>query len=329
MANWIDELRSRGGPLTEAAVLFAARLGVERDPPAGAAGLLALARGVEHHLQEREHDGPDAEEESDRRFIELAGSYLGVLLCAALPRSQHASRAGRHGLSLGARGFFDPFAAIERLFDADDVRSALAEQVAEVEDAALRGGRDALDLTQPLLPRLLGPRFLAEVERRAHGRALHLVPVVHDVQLGLALSGPGRVRYVGASDLERWGLDPADARRAALANLARASAATRLLHVEGDQGVLVVARTGDGHDAARVLLPGLHDVLARELGSPFAAAIPHRDALFACSLRSENSLRLLRERALHEAGRVAHPISAELVVVRPGGGPQALGLLAP
>src|SRR5688500_362832 len=100
MVSWIDALRSRCGPLTDAASLFAASLGVERDPPAGAAGLLALARGVERHLH-----APEQDEEHERLFVELAGAYLGVLLCGALPQGRHASRHGKHGVLFGARRF--------------------------------------------------------------------------------------------------------------------------------------------------------------------------------------------------------------------------------
>jgi uncharacterized protein YtpQ (UPF0354 family) len=96
-----------------------------------------------------------------------------------------------------------------------------------------------------------------------------------------------------------------------------------LLRVEAEQGTLIVATTGDGLDASRVLLPGLHDVLAPELGSPFAVAIPHRDALLACSLDSRPALEALRERARHEGERAAHAITSDLLQV------EAPGRLAP
>ena len=91
----------------------------------------------------------------------------------------------------------------------------------------------------------------------------------------------------------------------------------RVLRVvwSGDGVTLVVARTGDGLDASRLLLPGLHDVLAPELGSPFVAAVPHRDALFACPRDCERSVRALRERAARESLRAAHAISAMPVLV--------------
>ena len=50
-----------------------------------------------------------------------------------------------------------------------------------------------------------------------------------------------------------------------------------------------------------------------------AAAVPHRDALFACSLRDHACVERLRERAAFEAGRARSPITTELLRVAPGG----------
>jgi uncharacterized protein YtpQ (UPF0354 family) len=110
---------------------------------------------------------------------------------------------------------------------------------------------------------------------------------------------------------------------AALANLARQSGAARLLRVDADQGTLIVARTADGLDSSRLLLPAVRALLAGELGSPFAAAIPHRDALLACSLRDSASLRLLRAHAALEASRATSAITTQLLCI------DAAGALAP
>lgn len=319
MASWIDQLRSRCGPLTDAASLFTASLGVEDDPPFGAAGLLALARGVERHQDHSAHcDG-----EHERLFVELAGAYLGVLLCGALPEARHASRDGRHGLLFGGHRFFDPFEVIERMLEADDVGTCLAEQVARAEEAAGGVEESWADVQSRLLPRLVGPRFLAEVNRRAGTQPLFALPLVSGVHVMFLMGEQQRRRYVDRRELARWGQPPMRVLQRALANLAGKSKDARLLRFDADQAGVVVARTGDGLDSSRLLLPGLHEVLAPELGSPFAAAVPHRDALFACSLRCPTSLRLLRDRASAEAASAAHPITPELLSVGP------LGRLSP
>jgi uncharacterized protein YtpQ (UPF0354 family) len=80
-----------------------------------------------------------------------------------------------------------------------------------------------------------------------------------------------------------------------------------------------MARTGDGLDSSRLLLPALRALIAAELGSPFAAAVPHRDALLACSLAPGGGVDALRIRARNEAERARHAISGQLFVVREAG----------
>jgi hypothetical protein len=322
--SWIEGHRARCGPLTDAASIFSASLGVERDPPSGARGLLAVARAIEQHLRE-----PDPGEEQERLFVELAGAYFGVLLCDALGHARHTTRDGRHGLELGARTFFDPFAAIELTLAADDVRACLAEQVALAETSAEQdphaGSSPRWEHARPrLLPRLVGQKFFASVQERAASMPLCAYAIAADVHVCFVLREPGRARYVRSDEATRWKQSRAQLLRAALNNLARQSKRARMHCVDGAEGSLVMASSGDGLDSSRLLLPGLHDVLAPALGSPFVAAIPHRDALYACPLGSPDALRALRARAHDEAARAPHAITAELLLVEPGGRLSAL-----
>jgi len=394
VANWIDGQRAHCGPLADAATLFAAQLGVEGDPPAGVDGLVALTRAVQRRQARDADDARDTDD--DRMFVELAGSYLAVVLRAALAQGQHVRHDGRHGLALGSGGYFDPFDAIEAALDAEDVRACLVARVRDAEaeatdrgpyaratvalvgqleargqrvqllgrrgpslqlriDGSLvelelgklaklardapaavleRAARRTLDAlpaldgaTSPpwadallaLFPRLVGPAFFAGLEARAaHARLWHAT-VAHDIELACILRGSGRSRYVHASDLQRWQCDDDSVRAAALRNLAGASGHARLLRQDDGEVTLVTARTGDGLDAARLLLPGLHDVLAPELGSPFMAAVPHRDALFACPAKSQRSVAALRARAAEEAAVAAHAISPQPLLCGPDG----------
>ncbi|MGD8862463.1 MAG: DUF1444 family protein [Myxococcales bacterium] len=368
--------------------MFAADLGVEGDPPRGIEGLLALSSAFDQHLTAAHVD-----EDDERVFVELAGSYLAVLLLDELNEARHCAQSGRHRLACGPHGYFDPFAAVERVLDADDVRRALAREVAlaeaetrgegpiarvvreivrqleahvgEVEvreqfethlelvvageaveldvggvvratfgesDPVVRGavrrmlaalpafaesGASALeDLEDRILPRLLGARFLASVA----DRGIYATPLVGEVQLGFILRYEGRARFLRRAEVETWGASPERLRELAVRNLAGRSIDARFMHVEGEEGALVVARSGDGLDSARILLPGLHDVLAPELGSPFAVAVPHRDALFACKMQD---VALMRERAALESARAPHAISSEIFVIGPDGTPLA------
>jgi hypothetical protein len=327
VANWIESLRLRCGPLTDAASVFAAMLGVEGDPPHGPLGLLLLARAVERHLSDDPQAELLSEPDDDRMFVELGGSYLALLLSHELTCAQHAQIGGQHGIHLGKGGFYDPFAALERVLAADDVRAALAHEVALAE-ARVRPSEHAAP-AQPdaswkmfrtrILPRLIGPRFYETLGKSERELPVCAEPLVGDLRVAFIVREPGRARYVRSDEAERWNAPPPELRRAGVRNLARCSAEARLLRFDAADGALVVARTGDGLDASRLLLPGLHDVLAAELGSPFAAAVPHRDALFACSLTHPSALSALRARAIEEAARAPHAITAGLFAVGPYG----------
>jgi hypothetical protein len=303
VASWIDAQRARCGPLTDGASIFATQLGVERDPPTGAAGLVVLAHAIKRQR------GSQADED-ERLFVELAGSYLALVLCDSLGRGEHAQNEGRHGLRFGQRDFFDPFAAIERTLEAPNVPKSLAHEVALAE-ALAKGEQpsDWLELKARVLPRLIGPRFFGELGSSA--ASVLTQSLAGEVSVAFIVREGGRGRYLQTRELPA-NVTPPRLRAAAVSNLALGSKAARLVRAETDCGPLVVARTGDGLDSSRVLLPGLYDLLARELGSPFAVALPHRDALFATRLCDAE---FLAERTRDEAVHARHAISARVLVL--------------
>ncbi|UJR80085.1 hypothetical protein [Sandaracinus amylolyticus] len=374
--SWIRAVRD-AGPLLGAAERFLAR---ERDAgepplPRGASALAWLARRVDR-FAERE----DATARDESAFVEGAGALLALVLLDHVGEGGHASRDGAHRVRVGARGFFDPFAAIEAALDAPAARDVLIAEVARAEREA-RGedgvGRAALvferlletkrpdlavrdrfdrrlwlegdvevDLARTidasegqgpaaveqavaklvsmlpggegttvdrdeaaarLLPRVVAPELAADVSAALFSRVLP-----NDVRLSLVLAYEGRSRFVRGRELEGWGLGEDDAIRLALENLAARSANARFARVETAEGAMVIARTGDGLDSARLLLPTLHDVLAPELGSPFLAAIPHRDALYAATPSARAAL---ATRATDDAARAPHRITSALFLV--------------
>ena len=381
MESWIDDLRSRCGPLTDAASIFAAQLGVERDPPRGVNGLVALSNAVARL------DG----EQDERLFIELAGSYFAVVLCDALGHGQHVARGGKHRVDLGEASF-DPFGALERVLAADDAARALAHEVSRAEAEAAGTGPCArvareverqvrarfnqtrvverfdhtlklevdgneleLDLSrlvratsgestsslhkaverflsavpgmsapaaawsevrESILPRPVGAQMLAGLPERSAlwlGRLTADAPRRDAPQLGVILRSERRARYVQARELEAWDITSLELREAALENLAQRSTNAKLACTDTEHGPIVVAKSGDGLDAARVLLPGLIDILGPELGVPFAVAIPHRDTLLACPLDAPAAVAHLKRTARDQAAKAPHAISGEVM----------------
>lgn len=165
------------------------------------------------------------------------------------------------------------------------------------------------DLRGRLLPRPVERGFASSLATQS--RLAHAELMDGAMELTLIVAYEDRSRYLRADELETWKLGFDEALAVAITNLAERSVDARFGRVDTAEGPLIVARTGDGLDAARVLLPTLHDVLAPELGSPFLVAIPHRDALFACADHAPLE-EAMRTRANADAGRAPHAITPTL-----------------
>jgi uncharacterized protein YtpQ (UPF0354 family) len=300
----------------------------------------------------------------------------------------HVSARGQHRVRLGAHGFFDPFAAVDRALDARDVRRALAREIENAEAEAraegpisrvvaafaalLRTERPDLTLTEQfdcklslrvresdetleldlqravestrgesanavqsvarrlisilpgathaepealrdlrgrLLPRLA--RSEALLQLTAQGQSvLFARPLLAELAVALLVEHEGRARYVRKDELASWGLDAEEAHALALENLRERSRRARIVRESLAAGELLVARSGDGRDSARVLLPELFAELAARLGPNIAVALPHRDTFFACAAGDDPQLmRGMAERAAHDCARAPHALS--------------------
>ncbi len=199
----------------------------------------------------------------------------------------------------------------------DQAPRALEQATAKIISMLPGGPGHVLDREEAvsrLLPRIVSPN---EWEGTANG--LFLWPMVNDVAVALMVAYEDRARYLRDREVEAWNLTRGDAVRMAIANLAARSDKTRFARVETEAGPLVVSRSGDGLDSARLLLPSMHDVLAPELGSPFLAAVPHRDALLACPKEPAAIRVALSARAEDDYRRAPHRITSALFEVSAGG----------
>lgn len=171
-----------------------------------------------------------------------------------------------------------------------------------------------------ILPRLVGAAFLDKLAGSPAAEQLALTQLHGDVRLGYILDHGDRARFLRTAEVEAWALQDGELLLAALENLAARSARARLMRLDELSGRFVVASSGDGLDAARLLLPGLHGLLAAELGEHIAVAVPHRDMLVACDAHDARAVAGLQRRAQDESRRAPHPVSGEVFLLRPGGG---------
>ena len=120
-ADWLDALEGVGGRLVPAARLF---VDSQRPPlpGAGARGVRWLATQLEDFVDRDTGDG------EDDRFVEGAGSLLGLLLIQHLG-GRARERDGCHRVQLGRFGWFDPFDAIQEALDAEAPRDCLSRHL--------------------------------------------------------------------------------------------------------------------------------------------------------------------------------------------------------
>jgi hypothetical protein len=123
----------------------------------------------------------------------------------------------------------------------------------------------------------------------------HALPIVDDGPADLSivyvLRQPAYDVIVNADHLLTWGVDAQTLRDAAMANLRTWSASAPWGDELAGQRRLLSSDTGDGGDAARILLPEVRKHLVGECGGPARVLIglPDRDLLVAGSLHPGDS----------------------------------------
>ncbi len=128
----------------------------------------------------------------------------------------------------------------------------------------------------------------------SEGLRSHALPVVDAGPAGLmvayAIREGGFDALVNADHLLAWAVSPEALRAAALENLERWSAAAEWEDEVDGPRHLVSSDTGEGSDAARILLPSARRLLAERLGdgARVLVGLPDRHLLVAGALRSDD-----------------------------------------
>ena len=118
----------------------------------------------------------------------------------------------------------------------------------------------------------------------------HVAPLVDEGPAGLpvvySMRGGGFDVIVNGEHLLSWGIAPATIQDAALANLAAWSATAPWTDEVSGHRRLLSSESGDGWDAARILLPDVREHLSRELAPSgrVLVGLPERHLLVAGSL---------------------------------------------
>jgi len=127
-----------------------------------------------------------------------------------------------------------------------------------------------------------------------------------------AIPGVGFDVIVNADHLLSWGVDVAAVQDAAMRNLAAWSATAAWTDEVSGERRLISSDTGDGWDAARILLTDVRDRLASELGAAGRVLIglPERHLMVAGALRpgDDDFAALFAEFVLEQSGAADEPV---------------------
>jgi hypothetical protein len=160
----------------------------------------------------------------------------------------------------------------------------------------------------------------------AHAQQSHAQPLVDQGVAGLpvvyTMAASGFDVVVNGDHLLSWGVEPADIQDAAMANLARWSAtAPWTTEVSGERR-LISSQTGDGCDAARILLPEAVAHLVRELGSfgRILVGLPERHLLIAGSTAPADPdfVEMFSSFVVEQSGGADEPIDRRVFELKDG-----------
>jgi Protein of unknown function (DUF1444) len=186
--------------------------------------------------------------------------------------------------------------------------------------------------TQGLLVADIDAAALAADAARSHSQ-----PLLDEGPGGLAvvyaLHAGGFDVIVNGDHLLSWGVTPEAIQESAIRNLAAWSAQAAWTDEVSGERRLISSDTGDGWDAARILLPDVIDRLAAELGGTgrVLVGLPERHLLVAGALRpdDEEFASLFAEFVVESSGGADEPVDRRVFELVDGRLVEARGLATP
>jgi uncharacterized protein YtpQ (UPF0354 family) len=265
-----------------------------------------LALAWVHHRLGRVRGGcpPEVAAFMLRLETELASSHPGVQFLGMLPDrfacllrvDGQETPVGLHEAWRHAQAFPDAFARMVARLLADVGKTGL-DRVGDI---------DFADAAPMLMPQVRS-RAWAEQQGSFGDAALVQQPLNHDLVTVYVIDDPHCMVFVCREHLRRWRKSEADLHNLALANLVRLGGEAIDAQIASTEPM--VLQSGDGFDAARVLL--------LEQAEGLLVAIPDRDTLWVGPATGQD-LEQLMATTEAIARQSSHPVSASLYRVTDG-----------
>lgn len=171
----------------------------------------------------------------------------------------------------------------------------------------------SLDFARPrIMPRIQPETIFQHLTREmvAH------IPYVNGTSIVFVTDLPHMTVSITTEQLVKWGITIEEVEDIARGNLDQYQPELEFQLVESKEGgKAAIMSEHDGYDAARLLLSGLFDRLAPQLGGDFYVATPARDMFVAISSGPEPFLKRLHDRVEQDYQRLPYPITKEFFYV--------------
>lgn len=170
-------------------------------------------------------------------------------------------------------------------------------------------------LKERIMPMILPQQFCDEAYDTVVSQSL-----IEGLRVAYAIDSDRTISYISKKLFEEWGVPLDDIHEQAVENLVRRSEEMHANVAQDEDGTinLIILSQRDAYDAARILLPTLHERLSEHLGSPFVAAIPHRDILL-CFRNEKETVDRLAPQIRDDYTKMPHQVTDKLLLVTPDG----------
>lgn len=182
---------------------------------------------------------------------------------------------------------------------------------------ALRGRLQLAEMPLPfdMVQQRIFPRITPDDHLDDRPDLIATQPFVNDTSIVYVIDLKGASTPVRAEQMIRWGVDADELDKLSRRNLAAAQPQLEIELFRTDDHPAALLSTGDGYDAARLLLEGLHPHLAPELGRDFLVAIPTRDVFLAFPAQPGKLIDRLRKQVEADFHKLPYPITNRLFLV--------------
>lgn len=142
------------------------------------------------------------------------------------------------------------------------------------------------------------------------------VPFVNRTAIVFVTDLPHMTVSITTEQVLKWGLTVEDLDLIARQNLDAYASELEVQFVESKEGGrAAILGNHDGYDAARLLMSGLFQRFAPQMGGDFLVATPARDMFVAMSRGPDPFVKRLQSRVNHDYRRLPYPITNELFYV--------------